>query len=326
MKQLLAYLHERFGLTAKADPLSKKKKGSLSLYLQGNFELFDGYIVEAPVIWAKPLKDIDLNPLQLKKQAASLKKTLNSPIIFVFDHLDAWQRKRLIDKHIAFAHPPRQLYIPEFLLELNDTFVKASSPIMQEEYLKPPSQLALLFHLQIASLANLPFGEIARLLQLSTMSVTRIVKDLQSFQLVKVTGKKEKFLSFPFEGRALWDKALPFLRSPIRQDGFISKDLPLGAFRIGGETALANYTLLAENREPSYCIGKEAFHTLRKTDELPPLTDKYGEHKIEVWHYDPTLLSQQEEVDRLSLYLTLAQQKDERVIGALNDLINEMQW
>ena len=326
MRQLLEYLSENFGLSAQVNPLSQKRKNSLPLYLQGNFELYDGYILEVPVIWAKPLKDTGLNPIQLKKQADSLKNFLKNPIIFVFDHLDAWQRKRLIDKHIAFAQPLKQLFIPELFLELNDTIVKNSIPIVREDHLKPPSQLALLYHLQIASLANIPFGEIAQLLGLSTMSITRIVKDLQSFQLVNVIGKKEKFLSFPLDGRALWNKALPFLRSPVRQTGFITKHLPQDIFRIGGESALARYTLLAENGPPSYCIGKEAFLTLRKTDKLPSLADKYGEHKIEVWHYDPTLLSQQEEVDRLSLYLTLAQEKDERVVGALSDLINEMQW
>lgn len=158
------------------------------------------------------------------------------------------------------------------------------------------------------------------------MSITRVAKDLQSFQLVEVTGTKERFLSFLLDGRALWDKALPFLRSPVRQVGFISKEPPFEVFRIGGETALAKYTLLAENEQPTYCIGKEALLTLRKSDKLAPLSDKYGEHKIEVWHYDPTLLSQQEEVDRLSLYLTLAKEEDERVMGALDDLLNEMHW
>jgi hypothetical protein len=326
MNQVLAYLSENFGLLSKADPLSQKKKTVLPLYLKGNFELYDGYILETPVIWAKPLENNDLNPIQLKKQENGLKNSLNSPIIFVFDHLDAWQRKRLIDKHIGFVQPFKQLYIPELFLEFNDTIAKKNSPIAQGSHLKPLSQLALLYHLEVASLANRPFGEIAQLLHLSTMSITRIVKELQSFRLIEVKGKKEKTLSFPHDGKLIWEKSLPFLRSPVRQTGFISKELPQSEFRIGGEPALARYTLLAGNEQPSYCIGKEAFLALRRADKLPSLADKYGDHKIEVWHYDPTLLSQKEEVDSLSLYLTLAKEKDERVTGALNDLINEMQW
>ncbi len=222
--------------------------------------------------------------------------------------------------------PSKQLYVPELFLELNDSINKKNSPTLTNDYLKPPAQLALLYHLQVAPLAKLPFGEIAQILNLSTMSVTRIVKDLESFRLVEVTGKKGKSISFFSGGKSLWEKALPFLRSPVRQTGFISKALPPDVFRIGGEPALSRYTLLAENGQPSYCVGKEAFLTLRNTNTLPPLVDKYGDHKIEVWHYDPTLLSQKDEVDRLSLYLTLAQEKDERIIGALNDLINEMRW
>jgi len=332
MKQLFEYLNENFGLSTNADIFSKKKKSALPLYLQGSYDFYNGHIQETPIIWAKPLNDSDLTPTQLKKQADSLKNSLNSPIVFVFDYLDAWQRKRLIEKHIAFVQPSKQLYIPELFLELNDTIVKKSSPITQgspiaqDDYLKPPSQLALLYHLQVAPLTNLSFGAIARLLRLSTMTVTRIIKEFQSFQLVEVIGTKEKSLSFTCDGRALWDKALPFLRSPIRQTGFISEGLPPGIFRVGGESALARYTLLAENEQPSYCIGKETLLALRKTDKIPSLTDKYRDYKIEIWHYDPILLSQKEEVDKLSLYLTLAGEKDERVMGALNDLITEMQW
>lgn len=319
-------MSNNFGLLAKADPLSQKKKTVLPFYLKGNFELYDGYILETPVIWAKPLEDNDLNPIQLKKQENGLKNSLNSPIVFVFDHLDAWQRKRLIDKHIAFVQPFKQLYIPELFLELSDTVAKKNSPIAQDSHLKPLSQLALLYHLEVASLANRPFGEIAQLLHLSTMSITRIVKELQSFQLVEVKGKKEKTLSFPHDEQLLWEKSLPYLRSPVRETIFVSEELPQGEYKIGGEPALARYTLLAGNGQPSYCIGKEAFLALRRADKLPSLADKYGDHKIEVWQYDPTLLSQKEEVDSLSLYLTLANEKDERVLGALNDLINEIQW
>lgn len=326
MKQILDYMADNFGLSSKVDPLSERKKTVLPLYLKGNFELYDGYILETPVIWAKPLEGNDLNPIQLKKQENGLKNSLNSPIVFVFDHLDAWQRKRLIEKHISFVQPLKQLYIPELFLELNDTIAKKNKPTAQGSHLKPLAQLALLYHLEVASLANRPFGEIAQLLHLSTMSITRIVKELQSFGLVEVKGKKEKTLSFPHDGKLLWERSLPFLRSPVRQTCFISKELPQSEFRIGGEPALARYTLLAGNDQPSYCIGKEAFLALRRADKLSSLADKYGDHKIEVWHYDPTLLSQKEEVDSLSLYLTLAKEKDERVMGALNDLINEMRW
>jgi len=326
MKQILEYISGNFGVLAKADPLSQKKKALLPLYLKGNFELYEGSILKTPVIWARSLEDNTSNPTQLKKQEAGLKNSLKNPVIFVFDSLEAWQRKRLIEKHIAFVQPFKQLYIPDLFLELNDTLAKETSRQGPNNHLKPPSQLALLYHLQVVSLANRPFGEIAELLRLSTMSITRIVKELQSFQLVEVNGKKEKTLSFPDDGKLLWEKSLPFLRSPIRETGFLSKELPQSEFRIGGEPALAHYTMLAENGQPSYCIGKETFLALRRANKLPPLVDRYGDHKIEVWHYDPTLLSEKKEVDRLSLYLSIPKEKDERVTGALNDLINEMKW
>jgi hypothetical protein len=38
------------------------------------------------------------------------------------------------------------------------------------------------------------------------------------------------------------------------------------------------------------------------------------------------MLSENKNVDKISLYLSLMQEEDERVKGALEDLINEIQW
>ena len=56
------------------------------------------------------------------------------------------------------------------------------------------------------------------------------------------------------------------------------------------------------------------------------LDTKYGNNRMEVWHYDPALLTQTNEVDKLSLYLSMQGEEDERIYGALTGLINEIKW
>jgi hypothetical protein len=48
--------------------------------------------------------------------------------------------------------------------------------------------------------------------------------------------------------------------------------------------------------------------------------------KVEVWKYAPSLLSGNEYVDRLSLYLSLRDNEDERIQIECDTLIEEMKW
>ena len=57
------------------------------------------------------------------------------------------------------------------------------------------------------------------------------------------------------------------------------------------------------------------------------ITDKqFGENEIQVWKYNPKMLSTEGVVDKLSLYLSLKDNEDERIQIELERLINEMPW
>jgi hypothetical protein len=48
--------------------------------------------------------------------------------------------------------------------------------------------------------------------------------------------------------------------------------------------------------------------------------------EVEVWSYDPGPLADQGAVDPLSLYLSLKDNKDERVEAALEGMLGSLQW
>jgi len=56
-------------------------------------------------------------------------------------------------------------------------------------------------------------------------------------------------------------------------------------------------------------------------------TNKYaGDNVIEIWRYNPKRLSNDEYVDKLSLYLLLKNNSDELVQNELEQIINDIQW
>ncbi len=327
MEATSKYLKELFGVMPQISPLKKNVLAQVPLYLKANYILYNGSIVDQNIIWAKVKSDGNYTPDQIKKQGQQLKQFLGLPIVFVFDEIESWERKRLIERRISFVQPFRQLYIPELFLQLNDTLHSSNKKNeSRSKYLTPPAQCLILYHLEVASLEKIPFQEIAKLLQYSTMTVSRVIKELNHFELIVIEGVKEKSIQFNSHGKDLWKKILPMLSSPVREVWFTVQILNDDHFRIGGDTALSNFTMLSESNWKTYVIGKDEFRSMKALGALKRLDKKYGDNRIEVWLYNPIILSESENVDKLSLYLSFKQEEDERVKGALENLINEIQW
>ena len=67
-----------------------------------------------------------------------------------------------------------------------------------------------------------------------------------------------------------------------------------------GINALAEYTMINGEANMCYAISKEQLKSSgAQTDK------KYGSNALEIWRYNPLLLSNGKAVDKLSLYLTL---------------------
>lgn len=324
MKALHDYLYDTFGITA-APQSEKEKAKRLPLYLRSNYELYSGSLSGQKVIWAEIKNPDAATPDQLKKQSLALQEILGHvPVVYVFDNLEPWQRKRLIEKKVGFAEPFRQLYIPQLFTQIRDGHGKEKGMTEAGHQLKAPAQFFLLYHLQVERLEGMLLQEIAGLLNYSAMTITRSIKELVAHALLRVEGTKEKTVFFDVYGKDLWKKALPFMASPVRETWYIDNQPHNEYTRTGGETALAYYSMLAEPRQQTIVIGKDAFRISKP--QLGKLDKKYGFHKLEVWYYDPAILSKGNEIDKLSLYLSLKNHEDERVQGALQNVINEIVW
>jgi hypothetical protein len=334
MKGLINYINQNFGLSAKARPAGKDEIAHIPLYLKANFDIFKGQIEGRDLLWAKVKEEGDGTPDWLQKQREQLKKIFRMPVVFVFDRLEGWQRKRLIERKIGFVQLNKQLYLPEMLIQLSDVLSRGMLVDMPKKTLSFPAQVALLYHLQkehIQSFAFSSFQQVARTLHYSPMTVTRLVRELQALELVmEIPKSKPKTLSFGFgiKKKALWDSAYEYLSSPVKEVWFCEKNISnLGVLK-AGDTALEEYTMLAEGSKKTYAIGKKRFRSLQKSAGLPELNKKYGKYKLEVWEYDPFLIvDNSTTVDKLSLYLSLqGRNEDERVDAALNELINGVKW
>jgi hypothetical protein len=95
-------------------------------------------------------------------------------------------------------------------------------------------------------------------------------------------------------------------------------------------SALAGYSDINPDRQMYYAIEKTIFYGLQKSDALLNLNEYEGKYCIEVWKYDPEKLAKEitkeNNVDPLSLYLSLKDSQDERIEMALEQIIKKYVW
>ena len=301
----------------------------LPLYLKSGFTFFKGELGGTLLAWVKITTQEDITPGKLSNRKSRLEQFFLIPVVFIFDRLDSWQRKRLIEKQIAFVETGRQVYIPELFLQLDDTRGGKPAEESSSKLLSFPGQMLVLYHLQQDHLDGQPAFQIAQDIGYSAMTVTRVIRELEKFRLIEVRTGKEKAFDFDNTGIALWKQASPFMRSPIKEIWYSETVNGLaGSLCEAGETALAQYSMLSGPRVKQYAIGKEHFRTLRAKGRLPELDSRHGKYRIEVWHYNPSDLVEQKAhvVDRLSLYLSLRGSLDERIMAALEEAIKDVPW
>ena len=158
------------------------------------------------------------------------------------------------------------------------------------------------------------------------MTITRAIKELIAFELAVVKGIREKELEFIAGGKDLWERCLPRLINPIREEWFTHNQSRISNMFYAGESSLSHRTMLAEGPVQSFAISKDRFRKVLLSAELAPLVKNLEPYRIEVWHYDPAVLGTSDEVDILSLYLSMRDLDDERIKGALEDLLMKVKW
>jgi hypothetical protein len=72
--------------------------------------------------------------------------------------------------------------------------------------------------------------------------------------------------------------------------------------------------------------AKKNFSALKKRKAIKDINQHKGDFLIEVWDYDPALLSKSKYVDMLSLYLSIKDSSDDRTQIELEKLLNKVKW
>jgi len=332
MNAVKEYIESIIGLQVNFGPLPEQDKQKLPLYLLEGFIWYTGEIAQKDCAFAKPLNEKTISIATTALQIGKAESILKKPVILVFQTLEAYQRKRLIEKRAGFVLPGKQLYIPEFLIDLRDiNFLEQ----VKNTQLTPIAQVIVLHHLlhKKSKIEGLTYQQIAAILFTNPMAITRAVRNLNTLGLIEIHGEKEKYFYFKNTIKELWNIAMQqnFFVNPVLKTVFVDekpKDLHLLKTNA---SALPIYTDLNPGRQQYFAIEKTAFYDLHKNNILVNMNEFEGDYALEVWKYNPTTLVGEipgnlEVVDPISLYLNLKDSSDERVEMALEQIIEKYIW
>ncbi len=267
-----------------------------------------------------PKRKGKLAPLMYKQLAARLERILVQPVVFLFDALEYYERNRLIDSGIYFIVSNKYAYLPYLIINAKQSSRK------QIEKLQPAAQYLLLYHLQVKNIQGLTISEIEKLVPYKYVTLTRAVTCLEQLNLCRVEKNtdRQKLIYFDDTFPALWEKAQSYLDSPIYKICYCDS-VQRTDFAVCGINALAHYTNI--NSEPSimYAIDGKSFKELDAKNIFEGINPIEGAVKIEIWKYPAIGLGAERAfVDKLSLYLTLKNDKDPRVEKELEIMIKKI--
>ncbi|MBR0093256.1 MAG: MarR family transcriptional regulator [Lachnospiraceae bacterium] len=260
----------------------------------------------------------------LKKHLTVIREKVRLPVVFELDRLTALQRRNLISSGIAFISGQGQIFLPFWGSYFEE---KIQNPPAKTDTLTATAQLVFLhlFYQSLSKPVHVTFSQVCDGLFLPKATTSRAVQLLHSLGLVTLTEERTaKIISFPEAPKDVLRKALTHMVSPVQKTLYFQKLPPGSRFLLCGMRALSSKSMLdASPSDIGFAACKEEMKKIPADAQIGERDYRdLGGLPVELWRYDPRLLSSQDNVDDISLYLSLRDQEDDRVQRALDELLS----
>ncbi len=159
------------------------------------------------------------------------------------------------------------------------------------------------------------------------VTLSRAIRQLEAMSLidVKLNYDGTKVICFEDNKTLFWKKVKPLLQTPVKNRYYLYNKIDCGL--VSGVNALSYYSNL--NPEENICVAldNDTFKSLKFENKFKGLNKYDGLMELEVWKYPPLVCAYNlghRFVDRLSLYLSLRNNKDPRIEKELDIMLEEM--
>jgi hypothetical protein len=322
MNELKTYLKKvtGFNLQEQRTPDGVLKK--LPLFIREGYEFLFGELYEHSIVFAKPKMIDDVTPRQLQKHVPIFESIIGYPVILVFNEMPYYLKDQLIKARMAFVVPGKQLFIPFMFMDLSE---QSKIRAFRTDQFSPSAQCLLIYHLWVMSLEGKNFQDIANLFSYTPRTIGRCAEEFERAGICNIVGSKSKYLNFGMNKQETWNHALGFLRSPVKESNWLfKKPEDMENYRIAGVPALSRYSNMSSGLMDVYAMDAENFRAHKNSGMIEDTFYNVSNVRLQIWTYNPALLTKTDHVDPFSLYLTLNDDPDERVQMELETMLEKL--
>jgi DNA-binding MarR family transcriptional regulator len=219
LHELERYVHDALGVSVKTSALERSRQ--LPPFLRERYRFAQAELLGLRALFVIDANPEEQSPATVRKHMDMLQAKQHADLIYVRAQVTAYNRKRLIEQKVPFIVPGNQMYLPMLAIDLREHFrrIREEAPTFS-----PSTQVVVLYALLRDAGRVLIPAEMAPLLGYSAMTMTRAFDELETANLAEVTVRgRERCLRFNGGRKEIWEKAQPFLRSPVSKRLFIRR-------------------------------------------------------------------------------------------------------
>ena len=302
----------------------KTGKFGLPFYLTSGCEFYDAKVggVGFSIVSMKQTGKTDIR--KIKHQLGKYEDAFSGHVCFWIPDLTRIKRDALIKAGISFITPQGQVYLPFLGISLQDKFPKVSQDTMS---LMSPLEQELFFYL-IYNPGEYNKAQLADKLYVTRAAITKVTAALDRKGLIHENKLgKEVFVSLAADSGSCYNNAKGWLIDPVKKRVYCRRSKITGSLLLAGESALGDLSMLSlPDKEVRACYEKDERLSELEIIEDDSWIEETDYIVLELWKYDPEILSRHKMVDVLSLDRSLAGTNDERVRGEMEEVMEEYKW
>lgn len=272
--------------------------------------------------WLIAIPKEKINLAQLRKNHRQIEKLLDMRCALYIKNTSIYSKNAMIADGIPFIVEDKEIFLPFLGILLNSATERTIKPVQRISFLTQKMILTAIY----GKWNGVTVTKAAEQLDITKMSASRCFDEIDFFDMpILGTKGKSRVINVPDDIKELWSSIEVYMRNPVLNIFYINDNLKLPV--LGGMSALAEYSMISDNKYPTYVVAKKDIKKLALKDRLVDIKiDEPGCIIQEVGYV--ASFGKGGAIDPLSLLLSLTddEKADERIEISIREMLEEYVW
>lgn len=298
----------------------KKIFEKLPLVYRGRYDI---YKVETKgALWMAIHPKDEIGLVMIRKDLVRIEKITGLNCAIFFDKTTFYIKEKLMEEGIPFVIDGKQVFLPFIGYLLSNNNERKLAPVHLISFLTQKMLLVAIYN----KWKEVRVSDAAERMNISRMSASRCFDELEYLN-IDVLGMKGKSRAITVPGnlKGFWQQISGVLRDPVIRRFNLDEDLNLK--RRAGISALCEYSLLSDNKYPTYAVTKKEIRDSGvKTARQAGRTEEIGCVVLEMGYFIDFDGKGMQDPLSVVLSMTKEEREDERVSISMDEMLEEYVW